>query len=378
MRTALRTAVATALLAGVAVTPALTAGTAFAADAKPKQATGPASEVKPDIDIKPAIDDAGTLVRTETLTDGTLARIYKINELHHRAELFTGGYKIGVFDANTRPAAGNNNGAFFVLYPDGTSLDWTGNALPGAEPGTYELADGTLLELGRAKDGRYGLQLIENGKGRGFTYLNGDREVWTYGKAVVVLESDGGFAAYIPGSKVQAAPKPVENETPAPEPTPTSEEESEWLGEFSGWQVLGHGYKGIAHRKGGDITAKIFKGEKEVGRMSVDQTEKTVDKQVFGSEIEVTLSWNGELRADWLADRPQGKTPQTTKTTETAATTTTTQTTVVPRGGVAAGAEPNTGTDHTALLAAGAGAASLAAAGLGFVAFRRRTAGARG
>ncbi|MEU6946978.1 hypothetical protein ABZ957_17365 [Streptomyces sp. NPDC046316] len=373
MRTALRTAVVTALLAGVAVTPALTAGAAFAADAKPKQAPGPATEVKPDIDIKPAIDDAGTLVRTETLTDGTIAKIYKIGEHYHRAELFTDGHKVGAFETANRPVAGNNNGAFFVLYADGRTLDWTGNYLPGADLGTYELADGTRLELGRAKDGRYGLQLIENGKGRGFMYLYADRSVWTYGKAVVVLESDGGIAAYISGSKVQAAPKPVKNETPAPEPTPTpTEEESEWLGEFSGWQVLGHGYKGIAHRKGGDITAKIFKGEKEVGRLSVDQEGKTFDKQVFGSEIEVTLSWNGELRADWLADRQQGKTPQTTQTT------TTTQTTVVPQGGVAAGADLDTGTDHTALFAAGAGAASLAAAGLGFVALRRRTAGARG
>ncbi|MFD0145979.1 MULTISPECIES: hypothetical protein [unclassified Streptomyces] len=370
MRTALRTAVVTALLAGVAVTPALTAGTAFAADAKP--ATG----AEPTVGAKPAIDDDGTLVRTETLTDGTIAKIYRFNANHHRAELFVDGYKVGAFETANRPVAGNNNGAFFVLYADGRTLDWTGNHLSGADLGTYELADGTRLELGRAKDGRYGLQLIENGKGRGFTYLYADRSVWMYGKAVVVLESDGGFAAYIPGSKVQAAPKPVKNDTPAPEPTPTpTEEESEWLGDFSGWQVLGHGYKGIAHRKGGDITAKIFKGDKEVGRMSVDQKGKTVDKKVFGDEIEVTLSWNGELRANWLADRQQGGTPQTTKPSQTG---TTTQTTVVPQGGVAAGAETETGTDHTALLAAGAGAASLAAAGLGFVAFRRRTAGARG
>ncbi|MBX9423282.1 hypothetical protein [Streptomyces lateritius] len=50
------------------------------------------------------------------------------------------------------------------------------------------------------------------------------------------------------------------------------------------------------------------------------------------------------------------------------------QTSVIPKGGVAAGAELGTRSDSTALVAAGAGAASLAAAGLGFVVLRRRAA----
>ncbi|MFJ8589072.1 hypothetical protein ACIRD2_31055 [Streptomyces sp. NPDC093595] len=53
----------------------------------------------------------------------------------------------------------------------------------------------------------------------------------------------------------------------------------------------------------------------------------------------------------------------------------TTQTTIVPEGGVAAGAEVQEG-DHL-MLVAGAGAAALGAAGLGFVALRRRTSGTR-
>ncbi|MFF3758608.1 hypothetical protein [Streptomyces sp. NPDC002185] len=51
------------------------------------------------------------------------------------------------------------------------------------------------------------------------------------------------------------------------------------------------------------------------------------------------------------------------------------QTSVVPKGGVAAGAEFAAEGDSTALIAVGAGAASLAAAGLGFVVLRRRAAG---
>ncbi|MFE1549611.1 hypothetical protein [Streptomyces sp. NPDC058718] len=52
------------------------------------------------------------------------------------------------------------------------------------------------------------------------------------------------------------------------------------------------------------------------------------------------------------------------------------QTSVIPQGGVAAGAELGEQDGDTALLAAGAGA-SFAAAGLGFVVLRRRTAASR-
>lgn len=69
---------------------------------------------------------------------------------------------------------------------------------------------------------------------------------------------------------------------------------------------------------------------------------------------------------------PSATTPAPAGNTGT--TTNTGQTTVVPKGGVAAGAELGTEGADTALLAAGAGAASLAAAGLGFVVLRRRSA----
>ncbi|MEU3605870.1 hypothetical protein AB0E83_10500, partial [Streptomyces sp. NPDC035033] len=155
----------------------------------------------------PAATTTGTLVRTQTLIGGTVAKIYKVKAGNHRAELFRDGRPVGVLKAYEISVAGQDNGEFFVLNPDGTTHNWVGNHRPGATPGIYRLADGTVLELAR-KDGRYGLQLIENDKGRGFTYLDGDRAVWTYGRAVVVLERDGGFAAYIPGSAKQAAPQP--------------------------------------------------------------------------------------------------------------------------------------------------------------------------
>ncbi|WP_225804705.1 hypothetical protein [Streptomyces sp. NK15101] len=227
MRTALRTALATALVAGVVATPVLAAGSAFATGTAPVPVEKPAEQPVEKSVEKPAAAAAapspsasapaaapatadpakGTLVRTQTLVTGTVAKIYKVSALHHRAELFWQGNPVGVLDANTRSTAGQNNGEFLVLNPDGTTHNWTGNTAPGT-PGVYRLADGTLVQLAK-KDGRFGLQVIENGTGRGYTYVTGVRSVWTFGKAVVVLEQNGSFSAYVPGAARQAAPQPV-------------------------------------------------------------------------------------------------------------------------------------------------------------------------
>ncbi|MFI1980042.1 hypothetical protein [Streptomyces wedmorensis] len=242
MRTALRTAIATALVAGVAVgTPALTAGAAFAADgpvavqagqaAPAAQAPTASTETETaSTPVKPAAPAAAqnttpartgdgwienwkakpgeTFVRDEVLRGGTVAKIVKAGALHYRAYLYKEGQAVGTIEAAGRSAASQDNGQFFVLNPDGTTHDWVGNVAPN-KPGLYRLVDGTVLQLAR-KDGRYGLQLIENGKGRGYTYVNGVRVVWNFGKAVVVLEQDGQFSAYVPGSAKQAVPQPIE------------------------------------------------------------------------------------------------------------------------------------------------------------------------
>ncbi|MFI1712687.1 hypothetical protein ACIGW4_10835 [Streptomyces sp. NPDC053513] len=418
MRTALRTAIATALVAGVAITaPALAAGAAFAADG-PVAVSAPGAKPA-DTGAKPADTGAegvakagtegaadaskGTLVRTETLLTGTVAKIYKVKDLHHRAELFHQGNPVGVLDAVARPVAGNDNGEFFVLFEDGHTLNWSRNYVPGAQPGTYELADGTLLELAR-KDGRYGLQLIENGRGRGFTYLNGSRQVWLYGRAVVVLEQDGGFAAYIPGASKQAAPKLVEtpDTTPAPAPKPTPGPVVT-LGECTVQQDIPSVFALLTVT----LTNDLEKGPKAVLKDEAGKPVVTLDRD-HAADLGQGLTIKGaNTTTPQLGQRTQGgdtpyawtafpklpkgcekdaatPTPAPSTTTPAPAGNTGTtvnnggQTSVVPKGGVAAGAELAAEGDSTALIAAGAGAASLAAAGLGFVVLRRRSAGARG
>ncbi|MFF8508612.1 hypothetical protein ACF064_11030 [Streptomyces sp. NPDC015492] len=448
MRTALRTAIATALVAGAALVPAAAAGTAFAADGP---AAGPASsssvrsaDVKPSdevpaeagTDTPDAVDGTkagkgagegagggsgaqgagaaktpeagtsagtstgtsaqGTLVRTETLKTGTVARIYKVNAQNHRAELFREGHPVGVLEAVTRSVAGQDNGEFFVLNPDGTTHNWLGNTA-GPETGTYRLADGTVLQLGR-KDGRFGLQLVENGKGRGYTYVTGVRSVWTFGRAVVVLEQDGQFAAYVPGSAKQGAPQRVA--AGGSQTTPSTGGSAVVLGACTVSRTvdIGAGTKAelFMTRQGplAEFSTVDDNGEDRVFAM-VDRAHPSLPKSVgivgrivapasatpsLFTQVEGGAGAKGATHA--FPKLPKGCTFETTPandstgTTGTGITTNTGQTSVIPRGAVAAGAELGTGNDGTALLAAGAGA-SLAAAGLGFVVLRRRSA-ARG
>ncbi|MFD7574483.1 hypothetical protein ACFV6U_28830 [Streptomyces sp. NPDC059810] len=471
MRTALRTAITTALVAGVALTPAVAAGTAFAADgpvtAAPA-ATSPASSGVRSADVKPSDEvpaeggtdatdavktakgvkgakdakgvrgDAGakpqkgaagsegsegakgsegvtagstaqgTLVRTETLLTGTVARIYKVNAQNHRAELFREGHPVGVLEAVTRSAAGQDNGEFFVLNPDGTTHNWAGN-IAGPKPGTYRLADGTVVQLDR-KDGRFGLQLIENGKGRGYTYVTGVRSVWTFGRAVVVLEQDGQFAAYVPGASKQGAPQPVA--AGGTQTGPGTGGSTVVLGActVSRTVAIGAGTKAelFMTRQGplAEFSTADDNGEDQVFAM-VDRAHPSLPKSVgfvgriidpksatpsLFTQVEGGPGAKGATHA--FPKLPKGCTFETapggtsngtagtgTATgtgsgTGTGVTTHAGQTSVIPKGAVAAGAELGTEDDGTALLAAGAGA-SLAAAGLGFVVLRRRYAAAR-
>ncbi|WP_051804910.1 hypothetical protein [Streptomyces griseus] len=335
----------------------------------------------------------GRPARTLTLIGGATAKIYRINADHHRAEILRDGRIVGRLDANTRSAAGNDNGEFLVLNANGTTYNWVGNHRPGATPGIYRLADGTVLELAR-RDGRYGLQQIVDDKGRGFTYLAGDRQVWFYGKAVVVLERDGGFAAFVPGAARQAAPQPYGMGGGGQGEQRPADTDPDALGECTVTKFVdigaGTGAKLIMSPKGPKAKLITAGDEKVIGVLdrahpslpkSAGIVARIVDAHSTTPSLYAKTQGGGvtggthafpklprgcELDTAAGASRGGGTAPQGG------------QTSVVPRGGVAAGAELAAEDRSATLVAAGAGAASLAAAGLGFTVLRRRAAADRG
>ncbi|KQX16601.1 hypothetical protein ASC82_28690 [Streptomyces sp. Root431] len=336
----------------------------------------------------------GTLVRTRTLVDGTVAKIYKVADGHHRAELFQQGKRVGTLDADHWSVAANNNGAFLVLNADGTTYNWVGNYLPGAKPGQYKLANGVRLELVK-RDGRYGIQEIRLGVGTGVSYLKGDRQVYGFtGGGLVVLERDGGLAAYIPGAAKQSAPTPYTRDDACTIYTEVG---------------IGAGTKAALTMSpnGPTATLRDIGSDKQV-YTTLDRNHPSLPKSAgiiaridnpFSATPTLYTKVEGGTAKGATHAFPKmqkGCTLNPVKGTSTPVTGTTGtnghngsngsngltvntggQTSVVPRGGVAAGAELGTEGDSTALFATGAGAASLAAAGLGFVVLRRRNAASR-
>ena len=333
----------------------------------------------------------GTLVRTRTLVDGTVAKIYKVADGHHRAELFQQGKRVGTLDADHWSVAANNNGAFLVLNADGTTYNWVGNYLPGAKPGQYKLANGVRLELVK-KDGRYGIQEIRLGVGTGVSYLKGDRQVYGFtGGGLVVLERDGGLAAYIPGAAKQSAPMPYTRDDACTIYTEVG---------------IGAGTKAALTMSpnGPTATLRDIGSDKQV-YTTLDRNHPSlpksagiiarIDNPFSATPTHYTPVEGGTAKGATHAfpKMQKGCTLNPVKGTSTPVTGTTGtngrngsngltvntggQTSVVPRGGVAAGAELGTEGDSAALFATGAGAASLAAAGLGFVVLRRRNAASR-
>ncbi|MFF0557044.1 hypothetical protein [Streptomyces sp. NPDC004266] len=417
MRTALRTAIATALVAGIAITaPALATGAAFAADGPVAVSTSEAKRADTGAGAGGTAGAAqGTLVRTETLHNGTVVKVYKLGPAWYRAESFKNGRSIGTLETGNRATAGNDNGDYLVLFADGRTLAWRGDLVSPAPLGLYRLADGTVVELGKnPADGRFGFQLIDGaGKGRGFSYAyHPVRSVWTYGKAVVVLEADGGFAAHVPGAAEQGKPEYLGKSTGTPEATPSPTGPSKPAATRSPAPVIsGPTAVGpctvtevIASSYGGGwtvtLTNDLEKGPKAVLEDEKGKVLDTVDRAHPGPTGPGSKIVRADTRTPRFGQHTNGgdtapyrwndfpKLPENCGTTATPTAPATHapqtdaqggQTSVVPKGGVAAGADFGTveQDNDDALLASSAGAA-LVVAGLGFTTLRRRRAAVRG
>ncbi|MFC7977533.1 hypothetical protein ACFUT3_20130 [Streptomyces cinereoruber] len=448
MRTALRTAIATALVAGAAITtPAFAAGAAFAADgpvAAPSASAGagapstgtegtdgaekeapkpeapkdeapkdeapkdeaPKDEAPKDEapkDEAPKTDapktDApktgdekeqgdGTFVRDVKMSNGAVAKIFKVGEQHHRADFYKQGQIVGALSADGRPAASNDDGTFLVLTPSGETTTWSGGYTRRAAPGVYELVNGTRLELAK-KDGRYGIQLVENGVGRGFTYPADYRAVLYFGSATVILERDGGLAAHLPGAGAQTPPKLVTDTTaPAPDSGVVIVHGKCTVSKIVS---IGAGTKAeLFMSQQGPVAEFSDAGDDKVFAFvdrahpslpaSVGFVGRIIDPNSATPSLYTKVEGGGAKGAtNAFPKLPKGckleAAPGDSSSNGSSDTTPQTgQTTVVPKGGVAAGAEFGAEDGTTALMMTGAGAASLAAAGLGFVVLRRRAA----
>ncbi|MGV9988499.1 hypothetical protein ACWEWP_29780 [Streptomyces olivaceus] len=103
---------------------------------------------------------AGSKADTETLVDGSTARISKLGDLHYSAEIVSDGAVVATLDADRHDAGLDANGMYVVLGVDGEIHSWMGGEHYG--PGTYELEGGWTAEVTKLGELRYHADILDD------------------------------------------------------------------------------------------------------------------------------------------------------------------------------------------------------------------------
>ncbi|MER0481906.1 hypothetical protein ABR737_26835 [Streptomyces sp. Edi2] len=99
-------------------------------------------------------------VRTQTLVDGSTAKIYDLGSQRYRAEIVSDGSVVATMETTGQDAdAGlDANGMYVVLTMGGEVHSWMGGEHQG--PGTFKLAGGWTAKVTKVGELRYRAQII--------------------------------------------------------------------------------------------------------------------------------------------------------------------------------------------------------------------------
>ncbi|MBP0455943.1 hypothetical protein [Streptomyces montanisoli] len=100
----------------------------------------------------------GTLIRTETLVDGSTAKIYKLGDTHYVAKITADGQPFDSLETTNGHVDGlDDNDMFIVLTLDGHIHSWEGGAKQG--PGTFTVAGGWTAKVTKIGEFHYRAQI---------------------------------------------------------------------------------------------------------------------------------------------------------------------------------------------------------------------------
>ncbi|MCF4138168.1 hypothetical protein L1856_17755 [Streptomyces sp. Tue 6430] len=310
-------------------------------------------------------DPMGELVGTYALRGGLTARVFKMNPGLFDATVHGkgGDTVLGTLRAGTSPGAAASDTKVFggvrvTLHSDGKVTSESADGSKGTLLRTEKLSDGSLLKVYRLASGHHRAENLVDGR------------------AVCVLDASDHSAACRRGSLYLVL-------------TPDGQT-YHWTGNTTGGARLGtyelpNGKLVELVRENGVHGLKAYRGGLSIGTIRAENNRSAVG-QDDGTVL--VLNSDGSFSNHLLGGGKQGPAvfvgagdgaeggtePQTGATAAATARTTTAQTTVVPKGGVAAGAEASADSADTVLVASAAGAAAIAAAGIAFtVVARRRT-----
>ncbi|MFE3884995.1 hypothetical protein ACFXPQ_19160 [Streptomyces lydicus] len=102
----------------------------------------------------------GSPVRTQTLVDGSTAKVYDLGSQRYRAEIVSDGSVVATMETTGQDAdAGlDANGMYVVLTMGGEVHSWMGGEHQG--PGTFQLAGGWKAKVTKVGELRYRAQII--------------------------------------------------------------------------------------------------------------------------------------------------------------------------------------------------------------------------
>ncbi|MFB7502010.1 hypothetical protein [Streptomyces broussonetiae] len=103
---------------------------------------------------------AASPVRTQTLADGSTAKIYELGSQHYLAKIVSRGAVLATLETNRHDDGLDANDMFVVLTLDGRVHSWMGGGHQG--PGTFKLAGGWSAKVTKVGDSRYRAQILGN------------------------------------------------------------------------------------------------------------------------------------------------------------------------------------------------------------------------
>ncbi|MFE2186253.1 hypothetical protein [Streptomyces sp. NPDC059455] len=171
-----------------------TAGSKPAASSSADSSTGTkGSDAK--VDTKAGVaEKAASSVRTETLVDGSTAKVYKLGDLHYRVKIVNDGDVLATFEANEHDAGLDANGMYVVLTAGGEVQSWMGGEHRG--PGTFKLAGGWTAKVTKVGEGHYRAEIIGHGDVMGTMEANGQDAGLDANGVYIVLSTGGVISAH--------------------------------------------------------------------------------------------------------------------------------------------------------------------------------------
>ncbi|MEU8825155.1 hypothetical protein [Streptomyces sp. NPDC048636] len=169
------------------------AGQKTTAAAEPSSAGS--STGAPDSGAKPgskegASGKAASPVRTQTLADGSTAKIYELGEQRYRAKIVSDGSVTATLETKGHDDGLDANGMYVVLTLGGQVKSWMGGEHQG--PGTFTLAGGWTAKVTKVGELRYRAQILGKEGSVDATLETNQHDVGLDANGVYIVLSAGG------------------------------------------------------------------------------------------------------------------------------------------------------------------------------------------